>query len=125
LSVAIGLLASCASTNITAFRDPDFVDKTYHRILIIAPFSDLEYRNTAERYFVFRLSKFSVEAISSIRAMPPTRNYTDEEFNKVLAKNNIEAVLVVTLTDAFTFEGYVPGSSRTDAKASLMGKGFP
>ncbi len=121
LAITLGLLASCASTHITAFKDPDFVGKSFHRILVIAPFSDLEYRDTAEKAFIFWFSEFSVDAISSIRIMPPTRDYSNEEFNNVLSKNKIEAVLVITLTDAFTSEAYVPGSSRTDAKATLMG----
>jgi hypothetical protein len=121
VSATIGLLAGCASTHITAFKDPDFVGRSFHRILVVAPFSDMEYRDTAEKNFVFWLSQFSIEAISSIQKMPPTRNYSDEDYNKILLKNNIEAVLVITLTDAFTSETYVPGSSRTDANATLMG----
>lgn len=121
LLIVFGFLASCATTRITAFKDPNFTDKTFHRILVVAPFSDMEYRDVTEKQFVYWLSFYSAEAVSSIRIMPPTRTYSEEEYNKAIMKNNIEAVLVVTITDAYTSEVFVPGSTRTNARATLMG----
>ena len=115
------LIAGCASTSITSFLDPSFSTKSFHRILIVSPFADLESRTKAESVFVERLAKFSVEGIPSIRIFMPTRTYTTEELLKLLSENKVEGVLLVTLTDAYTTQAYVPASSSTYGQATLTG----
>lgn len=114
-------IAGCASTSMTSFRDPSFAKKTFHRILVVSPFADLESRTKAEAVFVERLAKYSVEGILSIRVFMPTRTYTNEELLKFLSEHMIDGVLLVTLTDAYTAQAYVPTSSSTYGQATLTG----
>jgi len=108
LSIIIG---GCASTNMTSVKDPSYSTKQFHKILVIAPFNDLEERNKAETAFIERLSKYNVEAIPSINIFIPTRKYNDNEIKKILSDNNFDAVLSVILTDAWTKQLYVQSSS--------------
>lgn len=121
LLIWILFIVSCASTSVTSFRDPAFATKTFQRMLIVAPFADLESREKAEGAFVEHLAKYSVEGIPSIRIFMPTRTYTNEELVKLLSENKIEGVLVITLTDAYKTQAYVPAFSSTYGQASLTG----
>lgn len=48
-TLALLVLAGCASTQMTSIRDPSAPARTYGRILVIAPFSDLQSRMQASR----------------------------------------------------------------------------
>ena len=117
----IFFIGGCASTSMTTFRDPSFATTIYHRILVVAPFVDLESRTKAEAAFVERLAKYSVEGVPSIRIFMPTRTYTNEELLKLLSENMIDGVLLVTFTDAYTTQAYMPASSSTYGQATLTG----
>jgi hypothetical protein len=121
LPVVLIVLAGCASTKITSFRDPAFATKTFHKILVVAPFSDLESRTMAESAFVDRLTSYSVDAIPSMKVLMPTRTYSSEEFLKILSEIKIDGVLLVTLVDASSTQTFVPGSSSTYGQATLSG----
>jgi hypothetical protein len=121
LILGLVLITGCATTSISSFRDPSFVGKRFQRILVVAPFADLESRTKAESAFVEGLAKYAVEGISSILVLMPTRTYTSEDLSKLLSENQIDGVLLVTLTDAYTTQTYVPGSSSTYGQATLSG----
>ena len=121
LLIAISFIGGCASTNVTSFRDPSFTTKTFHRVLVVVPFADLESRTKAEAAFVERFVMYSVEGIPSIRVFMPTRTYTNEELLHLLSENRIDGVLLVTLRDAYTKQAYLPPSSLTFGQASLSG----
>lgn len=121
LFIWILFIGGCASTSMTSFRDPSFATKTFHKILVVAPFADMESKTKAEGAFVKRLAKYSAEGIPSIQVFMPTRTYTNEELLKLLSENMIDGVLLVTLTDAYTKQAYVPASSSTYGQATLTG----
>lgn len=115
------LIEECASANINSFRDPAFEETRFQRILVVAQFVDLESRTNAECTFAARLAGDSVESMPSIRILIPTRTYKDEEFFEVLSENKIDGVLIVTLSDAYSDEAYVPPFSETHGQATLSG----
>ncbi len=115
------LLASCAATRMTSVRDPSAARSTFRNILVIAPFSDLESRTAAENIFVAKLGERGVSAIASITVMPPTKEYTEVELLRILDDSRTDGIIIVSLTDAYTKETYVPQSSTTTGSASLYG----
>lgn len=117
--VIIAAVAGCAWTDVSSFRDPAFIGKRFQRILVIAPFGDMDSRTKTEQAFSVRLAKYEVEVIPSMGVLMPTRTYTDDELFKLLNENNIDGVLHVELTDAYTKQTYMPRSSYTHGQASL------
>jgi hypothetical protein len=87
----------------------------------MAPFADLESRTKAESVFVERFAKYSVEGVPSIRVLMPTHTYTAQEIATLLSENAIDGVLLVTLTDAYTEQVYVPRASSTSGQATVIG----
>jgi hypothetical protein len=121
LAGCVALMSSCAATRITSVRDPSASKSTYRTIFVIAPFSDLESRTTAENIFIAKLGERGVRGVSSIAMMPPTKRYTEVELARILDESGADSVLIVTLTDAYTQQTYVPESSSTTGSATLYG----
>jgi hypothetical protein len=115
------LLYACASTKMTAMKDPLIPSRFYQSILVIAPFSDLESRKTAEDIFITKLSRFGIRATPSLSILFPGRNYSNEEFAKLILDSGADGVLLVTLTDAYTKQTYLPPSSFSTGTATLQG----
>jgi hypothetical protein len=114
------LLSNCAYTNMTSFRDPEFAGKNYHKLLVHAPFRDLELRAIMERAFEnqFHGQNYIVPSMGIIM---PTRSYTDDDLDKVFMENKIDGVLHVELTDAYSTQSYIPPSSSTHGFVSFSG----
>jgi hypothetical protein len=106
----------------TAIRDPSASSSTFTNILVVAPFPDLESRVTAEETFVDRLRNVGVRGIPSLTVIPPTAEYTDEELVERLVGSGADAMLLMTVTEAFeqTVE-VLPPTSTTTGDASLYG----
>ncbi len=97
------LLSSCATTKLTAIKDPSVSPRVYHNILVAAPFPDLESRQTAEGVFVARLSESGVGAHPSLSVLFPGKEYTAEEYAKLVLDSGADAMLVVVLKPESSF----------------------
>ena len=115
------LLVSCASTKMTSVRGRSETQTQFVRILVMVPFSDLESRIQAENIFVEKLTTERVTAQASIAVMPPTEEYGEAELLQILHDARVDGILIVTLTDSYTKESYVPQTSTTTGSASLYG----
>lgn len=115
------LLMACASTSMTTMRDPAAGRTAYHRLLIVAPFVDLEARTQAEHIFVTQLASKGIQAIPSISVLLPTRTYTHEEVVALLAAQRLDGVLLVRLTEAATEQVYIPPITTTTGQATRHG----
>ena len=107
------VLASCATTSLTSVRDPAFQGRAFQRIVVVAPFTDLEKKATAENAFVAALQRQGAQAVPGMTVLPPTRDYSNDDINAALQAAGASGVLFVTLTDASMFSTYVPGSTTT------------
>jgi len=121
LPILVVLLAGCASTSVTAIRNPAIADISYSRILIVVPFNDLALRGYAETQFVKDFLDAGVTALRSMDVVPPIQKYTDAEWNKIIEQHHIDGVMVVSLTNVGSSQSYVPQSSRTTSSASIYG----
>jgi hypothetical protein len=115
------VLASCASTDMTSVRGRSEAQTTYFKILVMVPFSDLESRIQAEHIFVAELNTYLVTAQASITILPPTEDYDEEGLLQILNEARVDGILIVTLTDSYTSDTYVPQSSTTTGSATLYG----
>jgi hypothetical protein len=109
----IFLFASCASTRITSFKDPDYQNTEFKRILVVANTNDLEDRQKLESKMVEDFSDVGVYALESYKLFPPTRELTDEEKVDLLLKNNIDSFISISVGESGVSEVYIPQTSST------------
>lgn len=114
------MTGNCATTRITSFRDPEFTGKTYNKLLIFAPFKDIESRTKMENAFKSHFVKPNL-AVPSIELIMPTRFYTDDDLDKIFMENEIDGVLLLALTDSYSDKSYVPSTYKTQGYATFSG----
>ena len=117
----LAIFLGCATTDISTLRNPLYGSITFSKLLVSAPFQDLETRRIAESSFVNKFNELGIEAVMAIDLIPPIKVYTEEEINKIINTNHIDGVLIATLTDYYTDQAYVPESSKTTGSATVYG----
>ena len=121
LALLAPLVAGCATTQITSVRDPQFREVNYKRIIVWAPFTDLNKRADAENAFAVELKLRGVDAATAFAVFPPTRTYSNDDINAGLAKDEVNGVLELSMTDFSVETTYVPGKSTTTGSADVSG----
>jgi len=120
--VLFGLAAilgqGCATTQITAFKDPDTGARKLKNVLIVVASSDLRDRMAIEKAIVEKLTAQGIQAQPSTTVFPPTRKYTEQEMRESLAAKGFTEVLFlsptgsgVTVTGAISQTTAFPGPS--------------
>jgi len=120
-ALSLTVIAGCASTKVTSVRDPAFQGRQFQRVVVAAPFTDLDKKAATENEFVRDLQARGVQAVAAMVALPPTRTYSNDEISAALKRMGADGVLFVTLTDFATTTTYVPGSTTTTGSAYATG----
>ncbi len=107
------LIVSCASTKMTSFKDPDYLNAKFKRILVVANTNDLEDRQKLESSMVEAFNDMGVFALESFKLFPPTRELSDQEKVDLLLKNNIDAFISISVGESGVSEVYIPQTSST------------
>jgi len=119
--LSAALLFSCAWTDVTSIKDPNYSQIQFNNVLVVAAFSDIEYRQKTELAFKKQLEKQGVNAVRSIDMFPPTREVSNTELIDTVKENNIQCVLIIAFSDYWTSESYIPPYSTTSGSASIIG----
>ncbi|MCX6147338.1 MAG: hypothetical protein NTW25_08830 [Candidatus Kapabacteria bacterium] len=93
------VLASCATTKTTSYSDPDFRGKKFNSICVYAEVEDLEMRKTLETKLADELKDNGIVTFIGIDLFPPTREWTDDQFQKTLKDIKVDGYLRVRLTN--------------------------
>lgn len=93
--LTVFFLSSCATTDITSFTDPDFVNKKYKSFIVVTPNLNLEYSNLIQTKICSQFQKTGVSCTKGQILFPPTRDLTGEQKSKIIKNNNITAYLLV------------------------------
>jgi hypothetical protein len=107
------IVANCTHTRVVSFTDPDAINKSYNRIAVIANEDDLSDRLAIETKMVETLLDNGVNAISSLSLLPPTREFTIEQENKIFKDNSVDALALIEITDSGFFVTSEPIRIRT------------
>ena len=107
------ILFSCASTRMTSFKDPDYQNTAFKRILVVANTNDLEDRQKLESKMVEAFSEIGVYALESYKLFPPTRELTNEEKVDLLLKNNVDSFISISVGESGVSDVYIPQTSST------------
>lgn len=98
--VILGVLVltnySCETpTKLYIWSDTTYNDGYINNILVLALVKDLEYRNAYENEMVNLLTKRGINSIQSLKILSPAGTYTQENFDTILTKNNLESILFI------------------------------
>ncbi len=107
------IVANCTYTRVVSFTDPDAINKSYNRIAVIANEADLSDRLAIETKMVETLLDNGVNAISSLSLLPPTREFTIAQENKIFKDNSVDALAIIEITDSGFFVTSEPIRVRT------------
>lgn len=112
-TVVLGLCSACASTSVQSLIAPDWDGRQYSRIMVIAPFTDIGLRATAERATTEYNDTTRSVFYPSHQVFFPGRTYADLEFRRALDSLHVDAILFLTPGDVGTAQGYIPQLGST------------
>ncbi len=115
LPISAVMLSGCATSTITAFKDPAFSDAHYSTVVVAATGMTLAATVEVERQLCKKLTPTICFRGSSL--LPPTRNYTKAEVSDALTKNSIEAALIVSLKGDKANSQYLSTINNSTANA--------
>lgn len=108
------LLSACATTKMTSQVNPQFVGQPVSTVMVVADFSDLQYKQAAESRICEKISiGTTTRCVESGQVFFPGQKYSDEEWLDLLVRNEVDAILVLSTTDAGTNTTYVPPTTST------------
>jgi len=126
--VAISSMAAgCASSKVTAFRDPAYANAQFSKLLVFGRGMDIEAATAVERELCKKLAPTPCTA--GITVLPPTRPYTNDEVIARIAQSGADAVLVLSLLADNADSRYIgtytnsetTGSSASSGSVNLYG----
>lgn len=90
----------CASTDINSITDPDYRGTQIKHLLIVSGIQDIGIKKSIEQKFIQTITNdYDVIAFAGYDILPPTRNYTKEDYNSIFTKYNIDSILILSITD--------------------------
>jgi len=107
------ILGGCASTDITAFKDPAFKTVTFRRILVVANTSDLGERQNIESRMVESFQKAGIFAMQSLELFPPTRSFSGEQKIELLKNAKLDAYISINIGESGVEQTYIPPTQST------------
>lgn len=112
------LCVACASSTVTAFKDPAYNSKSFQKLVVFTSGMTLEAGLQFESEICAKVSPTPCEPAKNI--LPPTRDYTGEEILSVLTDSNIDVALIVNLTSDESVTNYLGSISKTDGDANTI-----
>ncbi len=108
LVIILLFLTSCATTKISSFINPDIDISNYKNILVFGNIRDIEIRKTLESDIVSAFIENNLNCISSINIFSPLKDYSEQEREEILIKNNIDGIITVCIISAGENSAYIP-----------------
>jgi Tol biopolymer transport system component len=119
LLLAVGLCPACAKTRMTSSVSPTASGANYSRILVVFPAPDLRVRAFVEDEFTAEVPTIFIPGYS---LLPPVREYSNDEVLKRLNEAQIDALLLVKLSDAGTSSKSVQASRANACARGSQGR---
>jgi hypothetical protein len=113
------LLAGCANSTITSVVDPYWTPREFSRIMVYMLCGPLDIQIMAEDIMVEKLREYNIDAVPSYKVIPPVREYTSEEWNRVFTEH--DGILLIVLTDKYIVETTLPETTTTEGYIDSWG----
>jgi hypothetical protein len=114
-------LTGCASSKVTAFRDPEFAGRTFSSVAVFATNMTLDAAVEVERQVCEKVAPSP--CISGKSILPPTRDYSAEDVERFLTRSGVDSVLVIALASDRLDTQYFGTVSTGSATAQTTGSG--
>lgn len=118
-------LAGCASTRMSVYKDPEFLNAKYHSLVVNVNLQNYKDKTYFEEQVCKKLLKYDVECTKGIDIFLPTRKYTNKERAEQLSKINAEGLLTIQLIDSYATQSYIPPITSTSRSATSYGNVSP
>ena len=82
-----------------SFAAPAKSAPLYDKVLIYCNFDDMNYRKQLENKFLKYFKTQKITASKSLELMPPLKEYTAEDIEKIMKDNGLETLLEIKLLD--------------------------
>lgn len=117
-------LASCASTDMAGFVDPQY--KNYHasQVVVRVKGAKLDETLQAEQEFLELLKSHNIKATKFTDIIPPTRHYLPSQEMALLQKTGADSLLTIHITGKDSVETYIPPTfhpGQTTAQVNQFG----
>jgi hypothetical protein len=123
-SVALLMVTSaCASASISSIVAPESAGRTYHHILVLAPFGDIAMRRGIEGSFEAWNQDSGTRFIPAYRIFFPGRSFTASEVAQILRSNGIDATLLLEGRSTGTSASYLPPTYKLTCAQWMSGTG--
>lgn len=113
------VVASCATTNMKTYVDPEHKGKKYSKILVDSPNANFEFKDMLISGICQKIQKQSVTCVRKDDLFPPTREYSDQQLFEVISENQIDAWLIVGIGSGSSNSQYI--GSNTFGSAKIYG----
>jgi hypothetical protein len=117
------ILAGCrAYTHLESSKHPSYDGKTFKKILVEGRDTQQNQNIGIEWTFKRKLENQNLTIIPASDLFVPNQNYTNDQRTEILAKNEIEGILLVNLEDVQEYHIYHPPTSvSTETKKDRNG----
>lgn len=127
IALLVLFIVGCSKTDlikssVNSVVDPEFVNVKYNNILVFSSISDIGWRKKIETSVSNELSKSGVISYNSIDLLPPTKEYNQEDLNKVIDKYDIEGVLILNINNVDVIKDYY--TTPKQGHISKSGSGY-
>lgn len=113
------MLQSCVSIDTTSYSDPDFIGKEYKNICVYSLEKDLNKRDMIEKVFVSNLKDGGYNAVKGSILFPPTREWSEADFQKRLKEYGYDGFLKIEIVDEKVDE-YVNPQLHTETSTRVI-----
>ncbi len=105
--------ASCATSTVTAYRDPTYATKSFDSIAVFAQGMELDAAAKVELQVCKKMQP--TRCVSGKSILPPTRKYSAKEAENYLTKSGVGGLLFITLTGDFTDIRHAGSTTNTSS----------
>lgn len=114
------LFVSCATTDISSFKNPEINFAEYKKILVFGNSRDIDFRKTLENDLVLAFAEKQINAVSSIELISPVKEYSSEELKQIFTNNKIDGYLSVAVVTVSEESIYVPQTTSTQYRSQYV-----
>ena len=98
-------LTSCATTKIESVKKPDAELTKYKKTLIYVDIQDIQFRKLLEKDIEEQLAMQKKNIIKSIEIIPPLKEYSESDINKICRDNSIDSIIKISVISLSTNNG--------------------
>jgi hypothetical protein len=110
------MLGGCATTHVTAFRDPAFAGRQYNNLAIFVVGTSLSARQELEQRVCERVAPTACSI--GVSVLPPVRDYARDEMAEYIRQSGADAVVLLTVGVDRSQSGVAGYYSLSNAQAS-------